>query len=344
MAYLEQSTRYIAYDARLGGRYRYYRDPDGARRRRSAPATSATWTGCSTPTPSCVAGCMTECFRERFPKDPDDSDFVYRQAIRAKAFDSLRGVLPAASLSNVGIYGTGQALREAAAAHARPPAARGAGLRRPHARASSARSSLVPQAGRPRRPGRGLDALPRGDPHRDRRASPSRLLLAGRDRASRRRRSRSSTSIPTPRSSWSPRCSTRTPTCPSASCEHGCGAMTDRRARAPCCGPTWGSGPTAGTSRAGARAVDVPVRRAGRLRRVPRPPAPPHAHHRVAAAVAPPRVHAARGGRRRRRTASDVRRRDGALGRPVRRLARAVPAAGALRRLPGVQASASPCR
>ena len=28
MSYLEQSTRYIAYDARLGGRYRYYRDPD----------------------------------------------------------------------------------------------------------------------------------------------------------------------------------------------------------------------------------------------------------------------------------------------------------------------------
>src|SRR5215475_2035981 len=27
MAYLEQSTRYIAYDARIGGRYRYYRDP-----------------------------------------------------------------------------------------------------------------------------------------------------------------------------------------------------------------------------------------------------------------------------------------------------------------------------
>ena len=27
MSYLEQSTRYIAYDARLGGRYRFYRDP-----------------------------------------------------------------------------------------------------------------------------------------------------------------------------------------------------------------------------------------------------------------------------------------------------------------------------
>ena len=28
MSYLEQSTRYIAYDARLGGRYRFHRDPD----------------------------------------------------------------------------------------------------------------------------------------------------------------------------------------------------------------------------------------------------------------------------------------------------------------------------
>src|SRR5947209_8280372 len=28
MAYLEQSTRYIPYDSRLGGRYRYFRDPE----------------------------------------------------------------------------------------------------------------------------------------------------------------------------------------------------------------------------------------------------------------------------------------------------------------------------
>src|SRR5438094_3774644 len=31
MAYLEQSTRYVAYDTRLGGRYRYHRDPEIAR-------------------------------------------------------------------------------------------------------------------------------------------------------------------------------------------------------------------------------------------------------------------------------------------------------------------------
>src|SRR5436309_7179168 len=31
MAYLEQSTRYVPYDSRLGGRYRYWRDPEIAR-------------------------------------------------------------------------------------------------------------------------------------------------------------------------------------------------------------------------------------------------------------------------------------------------------------------------
>jgi thymidylate synthase ThyX len=34
---------------------------------------------------------------------------VHRAAIRAKALDTLRGMLPAATQSNVGIFGTGQA-------------------------------------------------------------------------------------------------------------------------------------------------------------------------------------------------------------------------------------------
>ena len=52
---------------------------------------------------------MGEWARARYPKDPGDSDFVYKQTIKAKACDSVRGVLPAATISNVGIYGTGQA-------------------------------------------------------------------------------------------------------------------------------------------------------------------------------------------------------------------------------------------
>src|SRR5260221_8809913 len=106
MSYLEQSTRYIAYDTRIGGRYRFYRDPAvlgsplGTRYVGDMDRLFDTYAE--------LVPTLADFFRDRFPKDPDDSDFVYRQAIRAKAFDSLRGILPAASLSNVGIYGTGQ--------------------------------------------------------------------------------------------------------------------------------------------------------------------------------------------------------------------------------------------
>ena len=106
MAYLEQSTRYIAYDTRLGGRYRYYRDPEvlgselGLRYIGDMDRLFDTYAE--------LVPVMSDFYRDRFPKEDADTDFVYRQAIRAKAFDAVRGVLPAASVSNVGIYGTGQ--------------------------------------------------------------------------------------------------------------------------------------------------------------------------------------------------------------------------------------------
>jgi len=106
MAYLEQSTRYVAYDSRLGGRYRYHRDPQvlasplGTRYVADIDRLFDTYAE--------LVPVMSEWYRRRHPKEPCDSDFVHRQSIRAKAFDALRGILPAATLSNVGIYGTGQ--------------------------------------------------------------------------------------------------------------------------------------------------------------------------------------------------------------------------------------------
>jgi thymidylate synthase ThyX len=107
MAYLEQSTRYIAYDARLhNGRYRYFRDPAvldsslGARYVGDLDRLFDTYAE--------LLPIMQQWFAAQYPQEAGDSDFVYRQSIRAKAFDALRGILPAASLSNVGIYGTGQ--------------------------------------------------------------------------------------------------------------------------------------------------------------------------------------------------------------------------------------------
>ena len=76
----------------------------------SAPATSARWTACSTPTGALLAA-VTDHVRATVAKDPADTDFVFRQATRAKALDATRGMLPAASLSNVGIYGTGRRSR-----------------------------------------------------------------------------------------------------------------------------------------------------------------------------------------------------------------------------------------
>jgi thymidylate synthase ThyX len=57
---------------------------------------------------SAAVGTVTDHVRATVAKDPADTDFVFRQATRAKALDATRGMLPAAALSNVGIYGTGQ--------------------------------------------------------------------------------------------------------------------------------------------------------------------------------------------------------------------------------------------
>jgi thymidylate synthase ThyX len=105
MAYLEQSTRYVPYDDQPGGRYRYHVPVElqGAGRDQyvaaldDAFATYAAW-----------LPRMRAHYEARFPRGAGESEGVYRVSIRAKALDTLRGLLPAATVSNVGIYGTGQ--------------------------------------------------------------------------------------------------------------------------------------------------------------------------------------------------------------------------------------------
>ena len=108
MAYLEQSTRYVPYTDRPGGRWRYRvpeeLDAHAALRERYARTLDEAF--------ACYARWLEplqEHFRRRHPRRPEDPEGVYRSVIRAKALDTLRGLLPAATLSNVGIYGSGQA-------------------------------------------------------------------------------------------------------------------------------------------------------------------------------------------------------------------------------------------
>lgn len=107
-AYLEQSTRYIPYDqpmpGDIGGGYRYYGDDELGPR---------------------FAAAMDELFEiysrslkgveawaaERWPRG-DEPEPAWRRSIRAKALDLLRGLLPAATLSHVGIFASGQAYEQ----------------------------------------------------------------------------------------------------------------------------------------------------------------------------------------------------------------------------------------
>ena len=107
MAYLEQSTRYVPYTDRPNGRWKYHVPSEVARSGLMrdfiatmdlAFETYARW-----------LPAMEAHFRSRYPKAAEDSDGVYRSVIRAKALDTLRGLLPAATTSNVGLFGTGQA-------------------------------------------------------------------------------------------------------------------------------------------------------------------------------------------------------------------------------------------
>ena len=52
---------------------------------------------------------MQEHFRAALPARPSDPDAVYQQHHPGEGLDTLRGLLPAATPSNVGLYGTGQA-------------------------------------------------------------------------------------------------------------------------------------------------------------------------------------------------------------------------------------------
>ena len=162
-AYLEQSTRYIPYDKPLpedaGGGYRYYRDE------RLGPEFGAA---------------MDELFSiysrslerveawaaERWPRGDDEPEGPWQRSIRAKALDLLRGLLPAATLSHVGIYATGQAYEQLLLrlmASPLPEAREYGGMIL--ARAAQVMPSFVSRVERPDRGGEWISYLgaPRGD-------------------------------------------------------------------------------------------------------------------------------------------------------------------------------------
>ena len=76
--------------------------------RRLPQISSQPSTDSSTPTVRSPPA-LTSYYETLFPKAEGDSGFVYRSTIRARVCDDLRGLLPAATISNVGIHASGQA-------------------------------------------------------------------------------------------------------------------------------------------------------------------------------------------------------------------------------------------
>jgi thymidylate synthase ThyX len=105
-AYLEQSTRYIPYDKPLpDGGYRFYRNEElGPRFGAAMDEIFAIYSRALTEVEAWAA--------ERWPRGDGEPEGPWQRSIRAKALDLLRGLLPAATLSHVGIYASGQAYEQ----------------------------------------------------------------------------------------------------------------------------------------------------------------------------------------------------------------------------------------
>ena len=101
---LEKSTRYVRFD-RPGpdGRHLYHRGPELSHPdyEVTADALFETYSALIEP--------VTQSIRERFPVEAGETDRAWKSATRAKALDLLRGLLPAGTLTNLGMFGNGRA-------------------------------------------------------------------------------------------------------------------------------------------------------------------------------------------------------------------------------------------
>lgn len=103
---LEKSTRYIYFDQKVQGDFLFYKEPvlmTSAHRHLYVDTCRMLFETYSRLIPP-----VTQMVEERFPKDPASSKTAYAAACRAKVLDMLRGLLPAGTLTNMGLYGNGR--------------------------------------------------------------------------------------------------------------------------------------------------------------------------------------------------------------------------------------------
>lgn len=103
---LEKSTRYVYFDQKRKGEYLFYREPvlmKSALRDTYLKTCNHLFDVYSSLIPI-----LTEMMEKKAPRHPDVSKGAYTAALRAKVLDCLRGLLPASTLTNMGLYGNGR--------------------------------------------------------------------------------------------------------------------------------------------------------------------------------------------------------------------------------------------
>ncbi len=130
LSYLEKSSRYVAFDQKVNGKYKYYREPvimNSRHADRYIEACELDFDTYHKHLESMIKYVQEKepiemmTFREsesgldvqfgnlKIQKDVDAAKRIYNATTKAKALDILRSLLPAATLTNVGITGNGRA-------------------------------------------------------------------------------------------------------------------------------------------------------------------------------------------------------------------------------------------
>jgi thymidylate synthase ThyX len=100
LAPIEKSTRYVDYSSKVAGSYRYYTDPTLADI--GMKEEYVTTMDFLFDTYTDLLAKYTEFLKQKFPTEEE-------RVVKAKAFDTVRTLLPMATLSQVALFGNGQA-------------------------------------------------------------------------------------------------------------------------------------------------------------------------------------------------------------------------------------------
>jgi thymidylate synthase ThyX len=105
-AYLEQSTRYVLYNDKINGKFKYYTSPEIESS--ASLETYENYINSLFETYTTIVEELTPKLKVKFPRAIDQSERAWANTLKAKACDIVRGLLPASTRTNLGIYANGQ--------------------------------------------------------------------------------------------------------------------------------------------------------------------------------------------------------------------------------------------